>query len=58
MLRHAIYLHGLTSSPGSSKAAYVAREFAARGIGYACLDLNERDFESLTVRRMLTRSAS
>ena len=58
MLRHAIYLHGLTSSPGSSKAAYVAREFAARGIGYACPDLNERDFESLTVTRMLTRSTS
>jgi pimeloyl-ACP methyl ester carboxylesterase len=59
VIRHAIYLHGFASSPGSSKAAYFARELAARGVGFSCPDFNEPDFESLTVTRMLeqTRAA-
>ena len=56
MIRHAIYLHGFASSPGSSKAEYFARELAARGVGFSCPDFNEPDFESLTVTRMLEQT--
>ena len=48
-----IYLHGFASSPASSKAARFARECAARGVPFACPDLNEPDFSTLTVTRML-----
>jgi pimeloyl-ACP methyl ester carboxylesterase len=58
-VRHAIYLHGFASSPGSSKARQFERELTARGVGYSCPDLNEPAFETLTVTRMLdqTRAA-
>lgn len=52
-----VYLHGFASSPASSKAQRFAREFAARGIGFACPDLNEPAFETLTVTRMLDQVA-
>jgi len=59
MIGRVIYLHGFASSPRSTKATYFARQFAAAGVGYSCPDLNEPDFESLTVTRMLdeTRDA-
>jgi pimeloyl-ACP methyl ester carboxylesterase len=56
VIRHAIYLHGFASSPGSSKAAYFARELSTRGVSFSCPDFNEPDFESLTVTRMLNQT--
>jgi pimeloyl-ACP methyl ester carboxylesterase len=47
------YLHGFASSPASSKAAFFAERFAARGTPFVCPDLNEPDFSTLTVSRML-----
>jgi pimeloyl-ACP methyl ester carboxylesterase len=58
-IRHAVYLHGFASSPGSSKAAYFSRQLAAQGVGFSCPDFNQPAFETLTVTRMLgqTRDA-
>lgn len=50
---HIFYLHGFASSPDSSKAAFFAERLAARGIRMECLDLNQPDFSTLTVSRML-----
>jgi pimeloyl-ACP methyl ester carboxylesterase len=47
------YLHGFASSPQSSKATFFAERFAAHGIRMECPDLNEPDFSTLTVSRML-----
>ena len=47
------YLHGFASSPRSSKATFFAERFAARGIRMECLDLNQPEFSTLTVSRML-----
>jgi len=55
---HVVYLHGFGSSPASSKALRFAAELAARGAGFACPDLNEPSFESLTVTRMLEQTAA
>jgi pimeloyl-ACP methyl ester carboxylesterase len=48
-----LYLHGFASSPQSSKATFFARKLAARGIIMTVPDLNEPDFSTLTVSRML-----
>jgi uncharacterized protein len=50
---HIFYLHGFASSPSSSKATFFRDRFAARGIHIECLDLNQPDFSTLTVSRML-----
>ena len=50
---HVLYLHGFASSPGSSKATFFAERFGARGVRMECLDLNEPDFSTLTISRML-----
>ncbi len=50
---HVFYLHGFASSPQSSKATFFAERFAARGIQMECPDLNQPDFSTLTVSRML-----
>jgi uncharacterized protein len=55
-VRHVVYLHGFASSPASSKAIRFGRELAARGIGFSCPDLNEPDFETLTITRMLAHA--
>lgn len=55
---HVIYLHGFASSPASSKAQRFAAELAARGIGCACPDFNDPEFETLTVTRMLDQTAA
>lgn len=47
------YLHGFASSPQSSKATFFAERFKAHGIRMECPDLNEPDFSTLTVSRML-----
>ena len=52
-VRHVVYLHGFASSPASSKARRFGAELSARGVGFACPDLNEPGFESLTVTRMV-----
>ena len=54
----AVYLHGFASSPASSKATRFGRELAARGVPFACPDLNEPDFTTLTVTRMLHQTAA
>lgn len=54
----AVYLHGFASSPSSSKATRFGRELAALGVAFACPDLNEPDFSTLTVTRMLAQTAA
>jgi pimeloyl-ACP methyl ester carboxylesterase len=51
-----IYLHGFASSVHSSKATYLGERLRARGIDVRVPDLNEPDFPSLTVTRMLDRT--
>ena len=48
-----LYLHGFASSPHSSKATFLSRKFVERGIPVIVPDLNEPDFSTLTVTRML-----
>ena len=48
-----LYLHGFASSPQSSKARFFAGRLAARDISVAVPDLNQPDFSTLTVSRML-----
>ncbi len=50
---HIFYLHGFASSPQSSKATFFAERFAERGITMECPDLNQPDFSTLTISRML-----
>ena len=48
-----LYLHGFASSPQSSKATFLSRKFAEHGVRVLVPDLNEPDFSTLTVTRML-----
>jgi pimeloyl-ACP methyl ester carboxylesterase len=48
-----LYLHGFASSPQSSKATFLSRKFAERGVRMIVPDLNQPDFSTLTVTRML-----
>jgi pimeloyl-ACP methyl ester carboxylesterase len=50
-----IYLHGFASSAKSTKAAYFAEQARAHGVAFACPDLNEPDFTTMTVTRMLAQ---
>ena len=52
---HVIYLHGFASSPASGKAQRFRRELEGIGVRVACPDLNEPNFETLTVTRMLAQ---
>lgn len=47
------YLHGFASSSQSSKATYFSRKLAARGVRLEAPDLNEPDFGTLTITRMV-----
>jgi pimeloyl-ACP methyl ester carboxylesterase len=49
------YLHGFASSAKSSKAIFLSGKFAARGIPFETPDLNEPDFATLTVSRMVAQ---
>jgi pimeloyl-ACP methyl ester carboxylesterase len=51
--RALVYLHGFASSPRSSKAQFFASRAAAAGLRVDVPDLNQPDFHSLTVTRML-----
>jgi pimeloyl-ACP methyl ester carboxylesterase len=55
---HIFYLHGLASSPGSSKAQFLAEKLAVDGLELQCPDLNEPDFSTLTTTRMISRVAA
>jgi pimeloyl-ACP methyl ester carboxylesterase len=52
---HLFYLHGFASSARSSKARWLAERLAACGLALHCPDLNEPDFSTLTVTRMIDR---
>ena len=53
-----LYLHGFASSPQASKATFLSRKFAERGVRMLVPDLNEPDFSTLTVTRMLQQVES
>lgn len=50
-----LYLHGFASSSRSTKAGYFADRFRHHGLAFLCPDLNEPDFSTLTMTRMLDR---
>jgi uncharacterized protein len=52
-----IYLHGFASSARSTKATFFAEKLAAKGIDMSVPDLNQPDFSTLTVTRMLKQAA-
>ena len=50
-----VYLHGFASSPASSKAVYLAERLAGAGSVLHLPDLNEPDFSTLTVSRIIAQ---
>jgi uncharacterized protein len=50
---HVFYLHGFASSSRSSKAAFFREHLATHGVVLHAPDLNEPDFSTLTISRML-----
>jgi pimeloyl-ACP methyl ester carboxylesterase len=54
----AFYLHGFASSAKSSKAVFLSGRLAARGVHLETPDLNEPDFGTLTVSRMVAQVAA
>ena len=52
-LRHHFFLHGLASSPQSGKAMYLTQQLSRHQVALRCPDLNQPDFSTLTVTRML-----
>src|SRR5690349_21484444 len=48
-----LYLHGFASSAASTKAAFFAARLREHGIRVETPDLNEPDFSSLTITRMV-----
>ena len=51
-----VYLHGFASSPRSSKATFFAEKLASKGVSMTTPDLNEPNFSTLTVSRMLKQA--
>jgi len=51
--RRVFYLHGFASGARSTKAAYFGARLAARGVPFECPDLNDPEFATLTITRML-----
>jgi hypothetical protein len=54
---HVFYLHGFASSAQSSKAAMFRTRLAGFGVDLRTPDLNEPDFSTLTVSRMVDQVA-
>jgi pimeloyl-ACP methyl ester carboxylesterase len=52
---HVFYLHGFASSARSSKATFLGAKLAPLGIPLHTPDLNEPDFSTLTITRMIER---
>lgn len=52
-IAEVIYLHGFASGPSSQKATYFADKMRAEGFTVHVPDLNEGDFEKLTLTRQL-----
>jgi pimeloyl-ACP methyl ester carboxylesterase len=50
---HVLYLHGFASSTRSSKATFLAARLKAQGIELHTPDLNQPDFSTLTITRMV-----
>jgi len=50
-----MYLHGFASSAQSGKAAYFSQRIAPAGVAFECPDLNDPDFQTLTMTRMIDR---
>jgi len=50
-----VYLHGFASSPASSKAVYLAERLDGVGSVLHLPDLNEPDFSTLTVSRIIAQ---
>jgi pimeloyl-ACP methyl ester carboxylesterase len=50
---NVFYLHGFASSPASTKVGFFTDRFREHGIRLRCPDLNEPDFATMTLTRML-----
>lgn len=48
-----IYLHGFASSPQSGKVSFLSERLAEHGLTLHCPDLNDPDFSTVTVSRMI-----
>ena len=48
-----VYLHGFASSPQSNKARFFRRKFEQHGVAITIPDLDEGDFERLTITNQL-----
>jgi pimeloyl-ACP methyl ester carboxylesterase len=48
-----VYLHGFASSPQSGKASFFAQKFAAAGVPFTAPQLDEGNFEGLTISGQL-----
>jgi pimeloyl-ACP methyl ester carboxylesterase len=57
-LTRVLYLHGFASSAHSTKASFFKEKLAGKGITMVVPDLNEPDFSTLTVSRMLQQAAA
>ena len=55
---HVFYLHGFASSADSTKAGFFAAKLRAHGIPVHTPDLNQPDFATLTVSRMVDQVTS
>lgn len=53
MTRRIVYLHGFASSPQSSKARFFASRFQSLGIPFDAPELDEGNFEGLTISGQL-----
>jgi uncharacterized protein len=52
-LMRVFYLHGFASSAKSSKATFLAAKLSALAVPFEAPDLNEPDFSTLTITRMV-----
>jgi pimeloyl-ACP methyl ester carboxylesterase len=54
-MKTALFLHGLASSPGSSKATWLRPRFAASGWQFIVPDLNVPSFEEMRISAQVVR---